>query len=210
MHWHHNAAVGVSLVGLYTWTTLSSWRTTIPSHMQVLSWLVKITKTRKPKRRRLTKRICPWSLMLLLGLHTCQKHRMMPVFTLHLIQQNLARELERGRRLSNTNTYLLFLMTLLALLSLISPWWVFNCIHLIFLVLKIIMCCSCSYIDDTFFALDNFSEQCHSDQPPNFHREHAKLLTRFLCYLFWGTSLAWFFLSRLHLIPTPQKIFVFL
>ena len=135
MHWHHhNAAAGVSLVGLYTWSSLSSW-ITMPFHMQVRSLMVKITrntKTREPRRRRrLRKRTCPWSLMLLLGLHTCQMHKIMAAFTLHLRHQNLAREVKRGRRLRNTNTFLLFLMTLLALLSLISPWWVSSCLQLV-------------------------------------------------------------------------------
>lgn len=51
-------------------------------------------------------------------------------------------------------------------------------------------------------ALDNFSDQCHCDQPTNFHREHARLLTRFLYYLLWGTSSVCFFLWRLHFIQS--------
>lgn len=57
--------------------------------------------------------------------------------------------------------------------------------YLLFLVLKKspLVVLVMRYIDDTHLALDNFSEQFHCDQTTNFRREHARLLTRLLCYL---------------------------
>lgn len=65
-----------------------------------------------------------------------------------------------------------------------SPIFDFPMVSLTFLAINcIVLLIFLGLKDDTHLALDNFSEQCHCDQPTNFDREHARLLPWFLCYL---------------------------